>query len=306
MDRIPQVLLVGNGLNRAFEYGKKWSELLKTIEADCKGTLLPECVPATLNVFAAANGSPVPAFKKDEIVSPLYPSKADNSSTVEIDDKYGNFLRGILSMKFDDILTTNYGYEFEAAANNNSIAKSKLPALQTHTRRVKRCESRYMLYTYNIVPSKRLWHIHGELRKPNSIVIDHNYYGNLVFKIKDYLREHGGRYSKPGELEITSWVDAFIAGNLYIIGLEFDFVEFDLWWLLNRKRNEKAIVGRTYYYYRERKKEQKTAEAVHAEAKLQMLVIMGVEVIRISEESYVEFYNKALADIRQKISESGA
>lgn len=47
---------------------------------------------------------------------------------------------------------------------------------------------------------------------------------------------------------IRSWIDSFILGDVYILGFGMNFSEFDMWWLLNRKKREKAQHGRVYFY----------------------------------------------------------
>ncbi|MDE6725976.1 MAG: hypothetical protein K2J79_10280 [Ruminiclostridium sp.] len=49
-------------------------------------------------------------------------------------------------------------------------------------------------------------------------------------------------------LTIDDWTDAFIYGDVYILGFGFGFSEMDLWWLLNRKKRENQSKGKTFYY----------------------------------------------------------
>ena len=76
---------------------------------------------------------------------------------------------------------------------------------------------------------------------PNTVILGHYYYGNLLFCCDEYLthRAPEQRYPLwPGheELEALSWLDYFILGDVYSLGFGFDTSEMDLWWLLCRKK----------------------------------------------------------------------
>ena len=64
-------------------------------------------------------------------------------------------------------------------------------------------------------------------------------------------------------------MDAFILGDVYILGFGFDLSEFDLWWLLNRKFNEKADHGHVYYL---------EPKSPVLDEKLELLKLLEVEV----------------------------
>ena len=79
------------------------------------------------------------------------------------------------------------------------------------------CEA-CLLYT-----SIPLFHVHGEARVPNAVILGHYYYGNLLFCCDEYLthRAPEQRYPLwPGheELEALSWLDYFILGDVYSLG----------------------------------------------------------------------------------------
>ena len=82
-------------------------------------------------------------------------------------------------------------------------------------------DGRILLQTYNRFPgsSQEIWHIHGEARKPNSIVLGHLYYGNLLTRCSGYL--YGDAGCEEGE--VFSWVDAFMLGDVYTLGFGYDF-----------------------------------------------------------------------------------
>ena len=82
-------------------------------------------------------------------------------------------------------MTTNYTYELEQAAlHPGKISKSKIKAMMHHTEGSKIAEGKYLLHTYNraVVSGhhNRIWHIHGEARKPDSMILGHYYYGKLL------------------------------------------------------------------------------------------------------------------------------
>ncbi|MBR1433065.1 AbiH family protein [Ruminococcus sp.] len=123
----------------------------------------------------------------------------------------------------------------------------------------KRCQLTPMLYTvpkaniwlhtYNSVlyggKERRIWHIHGEARKPDSMILGHYYYGNLTAKIKNESDRLDDAYRREG-YKCKSWMDLFILGDVYIIGTALDVSEIDLWWLINRKARETAAVERPF------------------------------------------------------------
>ena len=292
--RFPQVLLIGNGINRAFG-GTDWSSLIKSLHTNLKISFQRiKDLPFPLQIILATGDhvDKTLSERKDAFLG------VNEMKTLEAP------LQKLLGAGFDHILTTNYSYELERAAG---ICKqrdgSDCKKYQKHTGEVPRVEPRYLLRSFCSVPyngiNNKVWHIHGEARKPGSIVIGHYYYGNLLGKYQELLKGRGNKQAdrqKTGEPPlINSWLDAFIMGDVYVVGFGYDYSEMDLWWLLNRKKNEKADHGIVRYY----------APAVDP-VKMSLLEAYGAQVndlgFHVEPEDYKEFYNAAIAEICDQVT----
>jgi hypothetical protein len=124
-------------------------------------------------------------------------------------------------LNFNNILTTNYDYNFTPYATG-----------------IKTKETKYSLYRYQMYNNTKIWHIHGEINAPESIMIGYEHYMSSIHNIQINQKENQKENKK------ISWIDIFLNDNIYILGLGLDFGEIDLWWLLsyrNRLILEKDI-----------------------------------------------------------------
>ncbi len=281
-----QVLLLGNGINRAFN-SDSWDMLLNSI--DCRANKYD------LGKFHCPETLKAVLVTEDNVDKALERKMNDlgNLGTKK-PEKQLELLRRLLSIRFDHILTTNYSYELETAAlGEDKINENALKRIQRHTSAARRCEASLMLHTYNRVEfdgERKIWHIHGEARKPDSMVLGHYYYGRLLGK----MLEHDRRYSAVKPFKILSWTDAFILGDVYILGFGFGFAESDMWWLLNRKK--RAGTGSTVFY------ELNPPDASN-NAKLDLLRLMNAEVVPMTVENnnWTELYERAINDMEKRI-----
>ena len=295
MSSIPQVLLLGNGINRA--YGdKSWDVLIRNLQKNKKISLDDpeiEMMPYPLKVVLATG------------------NKVDSSITEQTELFYGSediedrkgILESLIALGFDEILTTNYGYELERTVDCQIKWNGKnLKKYMTTREKTERAESKYLLHTYNQMPCDKryvnIWHIHGEARKPSSIVLGIDQYARLLNRYQEELKKRGNlqfQHQRDGtELIMSSWVDSFIMGDVYVLGFKYDYSETDLWWLLNRKKNEKAETGKLYYY----------APGI-GNARYSLLETYGAKIENVGywrkPNDYRDFYFDAVSDIREKI-----
>ena len=306
-NRVPRILLLGNGLNLA--YGSR-SVSWKNLITDGTDQNVPDTitVPLSLEVVLRTGNNALEVLRRRR--SELY-GRVD---TEELRDS----LRTLLSMGFDEILTTNYSYELEEAALGIEEVEDKdiVRLMKSTTGFIDR---KYLLHSFHEVLTEgvtdRIWHIHGEARKPSSMILDHYQYGALLNRFVNFCRwremERGA--DEPRLAEKESWLDVFLDAEVYILGQGFDFAEMDLWWLLNRKHMEKK--RRNVYFY-----EPKTDREY--DAKIELMKLYGAvprdlgfrmipkpahaaedevqyEYLRESSEVYKRFYKAAIADIRE-------
>ena len=295
----PQIILIGNGINQAYG-GISWSELLSKI-----------CVRNDYYTEALTSPMPLQAIllTNDNIKDALRNNKEAFYGEIRSPEQEQALL-SLLDMDADDILTTNYSYELEAAAiGEKTVSDCRLRRMNERT--CDKTELRYLLHTYNRVPYKerslRVWHIHGESRKPDSMILGHYWYGNQLSRIKAELDERKNTYTfrQNHGLEIgyDSWIDSFILGDVYVLGFRFDASEFDLWWLLNRKKREKAEKGKVFFYEPASEKNRE---------KQDLLRLLDVEVMNLpfdhkkadvdKSKAYQEFYSESIQDIRNRIT----
>ena len=311
------VLLLGNGIDRAYDsHAVSWTKLLEKMTT-VKDLPKHETLPFPLEVVLRTD---------DHVDEALVKYSRELYGSVE-DEELRCVLAKVLGMGFDEILTTNYDYALEGTAiYPKKVTDGWLRKSMKHTGEVARAENTYLLHTYqeaamdgaadggagcaaaggaagmadcraagaaNAVVN-RIWHIHGDARRPGSIVIGHYMYVNLVSKWREKLKDRAEKYKaweqarrlyeatavSSGEKAVKhvpaspeepsgSWLDAFVLGNVYILGLGMDFSELDLWWLLNRKKREKVSHGKVVFY---------EPEPPESAAKYALLRAYGVEV----------------------------
>ena len=296
MNSFPQVLLLGNGINLAYG-GVSWKKLMGLIKTRDDLSVDDLKAPMPMQAILVTNNNLKDAMKQH---SKSFFGEVKTKEQAEV-------LNQLLNMGFDDILTTNYSYELEEAAlGSKMVSNEKLKKINERT--CEKREDRYFLHTYNKVPTNngdvRVWHIHGEARKPDSMMLGHYWYGNMLGRIQSELQERKNKYAYRQEhnleIEYDSWVDSFILGDIYIIGFGFDLTELDLWWLLNRKARERADKGKVYFY------EPKSEEKFEKQA---LLKLMGVEIRDLGFEEdqlkanndYKPFYREAIKDIKEMV-----
>ena len=297
----PSVLLLGNGLNLACG-GRSWSGLIDDINVrtdipSFKESLLPMPMQAIL----ATNNNIKDAMKCK------HSEFMGRFAAVE----QGELMRSLLSLGFKDILTTNYSYEMEIAAHRRCEMTTR------EIQRLARCtegrvEAQYLLHSYNEVEYEgrvsRIWHIHGESRKPNSMILGHYWYASQLARMKELVDSRENRYLQAQKEEkafaCTSWLDSFLLGDVYVLGFGYNIAEIDLWWLLNRKKREKAQTGKLYFY--------EPASAKEYE-KVELLRLMGAEIIDLgycldeknkdeTNRIYARFYQDAISDMIDRLS----
>jgi hypothetical protein len=148
------------------------------------------------------------------------------------------------SIPFSAILTTNYTYELEKALDSAFVC---LPGRKCKARIVAyEGNGKYnteQLHTYfQIDDAPPIWHIHGEAARHGTMILGHYYYGKLLSKMQQYvsslIARHRVNKAKGQDMWVRSWIDLFMLGNIYIVGLGMSLSEMDLWWLVNcKKRN---------------------------------------------------------------------
>ena len=295
----PNVLLIGSGILQAFG-GENWDNFLDSITTRTDLKEDTNC-PAPLKAIIVTGDHVDTALKK----------KFSNPIGGEITNpELAKMLQNILSLGFDHILTTNYTYELEAASiYPNKLTKHRLSKMQKST--ASRCEAKYLLHTYMDLPyggkENKVWHIHGEARKADSVVLGHYYYGNLLYEIKKEVRKIDKCRWKGESDKNASWIDAFLFGNVYCLGFGFGFCEFDLWWLLNRKARENENTGKFYFYNPKSKKDFDShidlltlLKTVTGETLVEHKT-MGFEESSMKSDDFKNFYISALNDIKSNI-----
>lgn len=294
--RRPKVLLLGNGLNRVLG-GASWQGLLDRINKTQYSTEQVKGMPFPMQAVLLSN---------DHIDISLKDMKSE-LSRCELNPWLAEQLRALLSMPFDCVLTANFTYEAECSLDEKfTEVKSRRLRYLRHTPAVPRAESSFMLSTYYEFPAEQgvmpLFHIHGEACKPDSMILGHYYYGNLLFRFDDYLsrRAPGSFFSaseRKGGLEVHSWLDYFILGDVYVLGFGFDTSEIDLWWLLCRKKRELAPHGAIHFFEPASEK----TMLKHALLRAYDVRCISLGEKDIKPDEYRDFYEKAIEEIGWRV-----
>ena len=159
----PNVLLMGNGINRAYGTGK-WGDLLGEISCDSfdgrqKKNIEDLALPLQAILLTGDN--------VDEGVELLAEKMINDRNN---DPEQTMIIKKLLEMPFDAVLTTNYTYEIERSINpgfNCELKKSS--KYRKNVIKSKGMDDRLGIYRYmspnNSDDSPNVWHIHGEIVK---------------------------------------------------------------------------------------------------------------------------------------------
>lgn len=203
--------------------------------------------------------------------------------------------RKAMKLHIDEIMTTNYDYNLESvtadgargAKSSNLVKSSKFPLTRT-----------------KIAGGKKIWHIHGEGTAPGTILLGYEQYAGYLQTIRNYMInglrfknthfEPLNRRLRENSTEIMTWVDHFFLSDVYILGLNMDFVEIHIWWLINfrarlQKDDRYQFDNRITYIY-------PSSETAWIKPRIDLLCACGIHCIALPvvNNDWKEMYRLAL------------
>ena len=323
----PRVILIGNGLNLSFG-GISWDCLLDNIKdktvfnRNSKDYDMP--MPLKASMLTGNNL----ASKMRDIVKedPANEEKICWKDFASIKEALAERLVTLIDGRYDYVLTTNYSYEIELALlRETEASRSKIAKLMNH-HEVDNAQKQFLINTFNLAGSTPVWHIHGEARKPDSMIIGAAYYGKLIRRYveridggiaagggkkpghgKDYDYVNNFKNGKPQK--IGSWIDALVLGDVDIIGYGLDFSESDIWWLIDykatRNKTNPGMCGMTTFYTPDESGNKCCADTRVSWKECRNLIlrntygvsVKGTEHIIRTKEDYPPFYDKIISEL---------
>ncbi len=230
-------LLIGNGINNITN-GNSWLDVLNNLGETYGITIDTHEKPFPLayeEIYFNISNKKMNGFSENKIKDSIA-SKINTIQPNEIHQK-------IIKLECNNILTTNYDLAFEYCLDDNIR-----PEDLKNEGVIK--ESKYNIFRHHKVKSKKIWHIHGAVNNPSSIILGYEHYSGYLQSMRGYTTT-GSQYSNKSFNEPltkrlqandigNSWIDEFFTNDVYILGLNLDFVEIDLWWLLTFRERYKV------------------------------------------------------------------
>lgn len=305
---ISNTLVLGNGFLRALFKGvPSWKELFEHVESDIRNyTILYE-----VNLLKSK--------KTDNEIKPELIHKITKTYSVEnfkenisLDlNKFGEYLS---SYNVQNIITTNYdeGIEFILCQKcgyknikTEGLAEEGIYSIRRYKKFINEKNSHCI----------KLWKIHGDINKIESIILGFDQYCGSLSKLSEYIK---GKYKsddvdgpecdipmiekcKNQKFDNLSWAELFFNTNVYIVGLGMDFSEIDIWWLLNNRvriQNKVSQVQNKIIYLYDDKYDNKKTDIFEA------LDAFKVERYSIcSDKDYINKIFKVMAETRFQVRE---
>lgn len=284
--RPPRVLLLGNGILRLCR-GVSWSELLEGLRSrevsDTDLKAVPYCMQPELLCDAEAE------VIRRQVGAHMAAAAPCISPQLE----------ALLALDFDCILTTNYSYEVEEILTGGQWnEKARRRCLHVADGAPGAHNNLSICYA---IPRKdrspvQVWHIHGDTLRHTTLILSYYSYAASIYRLQEYNKRLGNaleEHQQSGNaLTVRSWLDWFLAGDVFSVGYGYDFSEIDLWWALERKKREKADVGQLIYLNLETEK---------PAANRQLLEALGAryEGIPVENGSWVRAYDRLIARLKE-------
>jgi SIR2-like domain len=284
-----KALLIGNDINNATaDYS--WSNLLKDLIAFAKLRDIPNM-----------GGKPFPLLYEEIFLNSsrqhgIREKKLKNYLARQAARLQPNVLhRQIMALEIQNILTTNYDLTLEIVLNR---------AEKTVYNAAVKKESLYSLYRFHQCPDHRIWHIHGTLVNPSSITLGYEHYSGYLQQMRNYAVSTTRNSSqatssllqrlKQGQVTHESWMDFFFTHDVHILGINLDFVEIHLWWLLTFRARarllNRAEINNTIFYYYPQSYEQRSQQ------KLELLRANDVHTVPLTMKgaNRIGYYERVL------------
>lgn len=274
-----KTLFLGNGINRLTNVEMSWNDILNDLADDVDSSRLlkyQDYVPFTL-IYEGFSSRSSENSKRG--ITPLKKKVAKLLGKMV----FNQFHKQVMNLGIDHIITTNYDYSLE-----NSILPSFKPE---YFRR----ESRYSVFRRVKIANTNVWHIHGEIEKPETITLGHEQYSGQLENLRKHLtskktspfRRHHNNF-EDSDLRY-SWGDIFLRDEIHIVGFSLDYSEIDIWWLLTFKAQYesryKIRCGQTvFHYWSSKPKDEKDM------GKIELLKSLRVEVNDKFEVDYENMY----------------
>ncbi|MCQ2521410.1 MAG: hypothetical protein MJ105_03435 [Lachnospiraceae bacterium] len=285
-NKIPNVLLLGNGMLKLGNTGTSWDELIAKIRSIDKD-IDYSCLPYAMQPEAVC-GVDVEDIQR-RIATEIK----------DIDNPH-SLLYKLLEIPFDAIITTNYTYEIEKILSggkwSSNMRRKAFTALDGNSK------PNHNTYICNVVTTTDgryvpVFHVHGEYERKHSMILSYYSYAKILSKLIEYNKMLGNSlFEHQQEMrakECRCWLDYFILGNIYSVGFGLDVSEFDIWWAIERKAREKAEHGKLLAYLDGEMRETKQSILLDAmNAKYQFVSV---------SDGYEEMYNQIISDIKEKI-----
>ena len=275
--------LIGNGINRAAGSGPSWSDVLTCLDGRKR-----------LRVDQLQS-KPFPLVFQ-ELTARYWPDVKSKTLRRMVARQVGKIGPGdlharLLKRSVQNILTTNYDYAIEKATEHEPGNWES--------------STKYSIFRHRVAKGKRIWHLHGEVDEPRSIMLGYDHYTGAVQRMRDYLKRkyHDRRspfkWKKPqfeNSGEPFSWIDVFLRDDVEILGLGFDYSEIDLWWAITYKNQLKRrgwTVGSTRYWAIDRKRSKED------NARYALMESLDVVIARIDVKKgdWLEAWKRAIAKL---------
>lgn len=297
--KTPVVFLMGSGVLQAFG-GDSWDSFLDRIK----------CVELSDDEVRQMKKLPYPmrpvvltGDRVDAQLKEFVNKDKKNADDVKDNTKTLDLIRSFCNLNPDVILTTNYTYEIERSLMANfAVVTGKSHKYRKKAVDLKVDKKTGKLHQYFEIPTgnaaQRVWHIHGELAKPNTMIIGHYYYCELTGIIQQYIHQFIRRYqySQKHKTDFVpqSWVDYFMIGDVYTIGFGLGVSELDIWWLINCKKRHGSQNSNIYFW-----------DANIADEKKLLAEAYGVNVRSdlVRDDEFPQFYERLRQRIQSRVAE---